>query len=360
MARNLVGLLIVIPIMVAGCASSPPDPKIPATFSVDVGYEDLGKGVEAEAFFPPSLSLNVGDTVVFTSRSREPHTVTFNAPSPVPDLLLPQPDGSVQTNPIVILPSPSSGTVDLGAGVDRTAALEGTTLISSGIMRAPGDRFTVHAAVPGTWQVVCLLHSSTMKGTLIVNPRGTARPLAEADYRMAAAAQLKAAQERAAALAAAVHVPDPATAAGHKTWTVYAGAGSAEDGIQVMKFFGGESLSIKVGDSVTFDMTKNEKGTLHTVTFLSGAAAPDLLILPPGPGGQPALLVNPKVLQPAPPASPAPAAYDGSAFASSGLMITGLSAPQSWTVTFTKPGSFAYRCLVHAGKGMKGTIVVQP
>ena len=175
--------------------------------------------------------------------------------------------------------------------------------------------------------------------------------MADADYHVTAEYRVKDLQSRAADLLAGIRPPDAAaTPDGHKLWTVYAGAGSAEDGIDVMRFIGDEKLSIKAGDSVAFDMSKGSRGTFHTVTFLSGAPAPDVLL----PGGQSGYPVNPKVLLPTPSAP-----YDGSLYASSGLMVSGGSTPQRWTVTFTRPGSWAYQCLLHAGEGMKGTIVVQ-
>ena len=32
---------------------------------------------------------------------------------------------------------------------------------------------------------------------------------------------------------------------------------------------------------------------------------------------------------------------------------------QSYALTFTKPGTYTYWCLVHVAQGMKGTIVVR-
>jgi plastocyanin len=33
--------------------------------------------------------------------------------------------------------------------------------------------------------------------------------------------------------------------------------------------------------------------------------------------------------------------------------------PKTYTVTFTKPGTYTYWCPVHVAQGMKGTVVVQ-
>ena len=53
-------------------------------FHVDLGYEEISTGAEFEAFLPDKLTVDAGDTIVFTLRSHEFHTVTFQAAKPVP------------------------------------------------------------------------------------------------------------------------------------------------------------------------------------------------------------------------------------------------------------------------------------
>jgi plastocyanin len=118
---------------------------------------------------------------------------------------------------------------------------------------------------------------------------------------------------------------------------------------------GGEELSIKAGDSVTFEMEKNNKGAPHTITFLSGTEDPDLIGPQPQAGGPPKLLLNSRVLMPAP-LPPGP--FDGTGYYNSGLLVTQGPTPQTFTVTFTKAGTFKYQCTFHDDEGMKGTIIV--
>lgn len=118
---------------------------------------------------------------------------------------------------------------------------------------------------------------------------------------------------------------------------------------------GGEELSIKAGDSVTFEMEKNNKGAPHTITFLSGTEDPDLIVPQPQAGGPPKLLLNSRVLMPAP-LPPGP--FDGTGYYNSGLLVTQGPTPQTFTVTFTKAGTFKYQCTFHDDEGMKGTIIV--
>jgi len=71
--------------------------------------------------------------------------------------------------------------------------------------------------------------------------------------------------------------------------------------------------------------------------------------------------LNPKVQLPA--GGPT---YDGTAFTSSGFVESDLPGPKEFTLSFPKPGTYPYVCLLHAANapggaivGMKGTVVVQ-
>ena len=343
----------------AGCATvGPSGPSGPVSFHVDVGYEDLAQALEAEAFFPKTLTVDVGDSVVFTMRSHEFHTITFNAPQPAPDPMMPQPDQSVAANPVVFFSSPPSMPGDPKAPVALNASFDGTGYVNSGALQKIGDSFTVTFTAPGTYEALCLLHPQAMKATIIVQAAGTARPMTDSDYRTASAVQVKDIQAKAAEVLAGVTVPAPVTNAdGSRSYTVYAGVGSTADGIDYMRFVGGEQLSIKVGDSVTFDVKKNTLGAPHTITWLASTDDPDLIIPQPQAGGPPKLLINPRVLMPAP-LPPGP--YDGNGYYNSGLLLAGVPmTPQAFTVIYTKPGTFKYQCIFHDDDGMKGTIVVQ-
>jgi len=350
--------LAALTLAVAGCATTPSSGAAGAvTFHVDVGFEDTAQAMEAEAFFPNNLTVNVGDSVVFTMRSHEPHTITFNAPKPIPEPFLPQPDRSLFANPAIFFPSPLSNPGDPKAPVALKVSFDGKAFVSSGFLQKVGDGMTVTFTVPGTYQVLCELHSESMKATITVNAAGSVRPMTDADYAVAAAAQEKDAQAKASALLAGVTIPAPvANADGSTAYTVYAGVGSTSDGVDYMRYVGGEELSIKVGDSVTFAMGKNGPGVPHTITFLSGTADPDFVLPQPQFLAPPKLLVNPKVLMPAP-LPPAP--YDGTGYYNSGLLLAGGPTPQAFTVTYTKAGTFRYQCIIHDEDGMKGTIVVQ-
>lgn len=94
-------------------------------------------------------------------------------------------------------------------------------------------------------------------------------------------------------------------------------------------------LKIQAGDSVKW--TQNDFHEAHTVTILapgqSVAQAEKFIALPKGSN-----VIN------------------GPGFSNSGLLWKGMS----YQLTFNKPGTYHYLCLLHYNLGMIGTIVVQP
>jgi plastocyanin len=123
----------------------------------------------------------------------------------------------------------------------------------------------------------------------------------------------------------------PPKITGPLNWAVQAGGSDQNEALQSLQFYPA-TITIDAGDSITW---KYPAGEPHTVTFLGPQAAP-----PP----------------PTDPSAPAPAGgntYDGSTYTSSGFMLLG----QSYTLTFTKPGTYTYYCLIHGE--MVGKVVVQ-
>jgi hypothetical protein len=79
--------------------------------------------------------------------------------------------------------------------------------------------------------------------------------------------------------------------------------------------------------------------------------AQELVIPEPQAGGPPNLVINPAVLFPSGPAS---SNFDGSAYANSGFFGVGpeSTAGPSYALTFSKPGSYLFICVLHADQGM--------
>jgi plastocyanin len=100
-----------------------------------------------------------------------------------------------------------------------------------------------------------------------------------------------------------------------------------------------------------------DPATPHTVTFLGGEPAPDVVIPHPEADGPPRLELNPVVVKPA----GDPTSFAGGAlhsgFLDAAQLPPGSPAP-TFTVRFDQPGRYEYVCMLH--EGMTGTIVVEP
>ena len=102
----------------------------------------------------------------------------------------------------------------------------------------------------------------------------------------------------------------------------------------VNRFIPGDVV-VKVGDSVTFDMARNVFPVPHTITF---GPPPSNPFAPTGD----------------------PTNYQGGALSSGVILGPGFGPPpNTFTVKFTKAGTYSYVCLLHAGMGMVGQVVVQ-
>ena len=98
----------------------------PQTYTVMVGAEKVSRGISLMAYFPATLRIHIGDTVVWKQNSFEIHTVTFLAGTKTPELVVNAPSGQpspVMLNPEVAFPHPQTG-----------AAYDGSTPANSGIM----------------------------------------------------------------------------------------------------------------------------------------------------------------------------------------------------------------------------------
>lgn len=111
-----------------------------------------------------------------------------------------------------------------------------------------------------------------------------------------------------------------------------AGGSSQSEALQALQFYPA-SITIDAGDSVTWQYPAGEP---HTVTFAPvGAPFPTMDPFSPPSGGS---------------------SYDGSALVNSGPLFGG----QSFSLTFTKAGTYTYHCLFHDDtENMIGTVVVQ-
>jgi plastocyanin len=141
---------------------------------------------------------------------------------------------------------------------------------------------------------------------------------------------------------------------GSRVWRVQVAGDNDAELLEFMTFFPQE-LTINAGDTIFFDFQGHHAP--HTVTFLSGEEAPKLIV-PAAEGGTPAAGEPPEIMfNPAAAFPSGGNTYDGSGVLNSGLNVL-FPPDQTFTVTFTAPGSFDYLCLVHPLM-MKGTVTVQ-
>lgn len=152
-------------------------------------------------------------------------------------------------------------------------------------------------------------------------------------------------QTRAAAGGSSVHAAVP------PELTVLIGLGQFEVSQGSQLSYAPKYLDVTVGDTVAW--REIDQLEPHTVSFgpmalLKDLSRKDQFIPIPQKAGPPVLQLNPKVAFPTPGTT-----YDGTGFASSGILALG----KTWTLTFTTPGTYQYICLIH-GVAMNGYVVV--
>lgn len=331
----------------------------PHTWHVQVGAQSSNEAVQTMGYYPSHLWVDQGDTVVWTAKAAEIHTVTFLSTAS---------------------PCPSDALCDLPAGFDPGDMLQstpqggstydGTSYYNSGIMSsATGDTgplppfvtvqktysLTLSSTLaPGTYTYYCLVHGMAMKSQLIVQAAGTPYPFTQSQYnRMSSQRAHADVRDGFRVWRAARHQADALTRQHGPTVLV----GAMDDRAMVMRFIGPKQ-HVRVGDTVRFVATS--MGEPHTVTFgsdVTGCGTPPC---------NPEMPWNVSLDA----SGNETASYPGlnGGFTGSptdlntGLMfglppaVTHL--PSMLTVTFTHAGSYPYVCALHDYMGMMGKVVV--
>lgn len=307
-ALLLSAALLGITALAAGAASNLP---------VHAGAGSADQAVQAVQYYPGTITVDVGDTVSWSIGAGLVHTVSFGTP--------PGPFGSDQNN------APAGG-----------SSYDGTGWVSSGIF-APGKPYSLTFTKAGTFNYACAIHPS-MHGTVVVQPAGSPYPANQASYKPATDPALTATIQAGQAAIAAQKVTTKAN--GNGTTTSMLSAGFGDGKTYVVERFGAGEVTIHAGDTVVW--TQNDPNEIHTVSFLDqGQDVPFTL-----PNGQ----TNPKAAAPA-----GGKVYSGNGYFNSGILTpanTPAPGPHSYALTFAKPGTYAYECLIHDDLGMKGTIKV--
>jgi plastocyanin len=320
----------------------------PRTFTVLVGAERRSQGVDIEAYFPDTLHIHIGDTVVWRQNANEIHTVTFLAGAQMPQLIVQAPKGLTSTlmyNPKVAFPT-----------VPAKNQYDGSSYASSGIMgrgRGQPRTFRLTFTEAGTYTYLCLVHGQAMSGKIIVEDPSVhiASPatVAREAIRLIATDML---QVPAALKAARLEVP-ASTRNTDGTVTHHVLVGFKSDLIDLMRFFP-QRLVVRQGDTVDWTLSKEDMAP-HTVTILNGARAPALTVPVTQTNAPPLLLLNPTVLFPQDAGQP----LTRRGIVNSGLMNPG---PQGATNFMLKIGDIRgierYMSALQNTSGMTGWLTV--
>lgn len=305
------------------------------TWKVAIGGETPDHRIQAQLFAPTTITINAGDTVTWTMAAAFDHTVTFVSGTRPPDLFIPENNRKMLFNPRVALPQGLNTYTGKGEA-------------NSGALMGKDKSYSLTFTKPGAYTYLCVLHPG-MTGTVVVQPAGSPLPMNQAAYDKKGAQQVAAALERGQALLASAKVTKSKGARG----TVYTSPmmGSLPSHASVIAFTP-EAINIKAGDTVRWVM--KDPIELHTVTFSGTEPTPEFIVPEPQPKGPPKLYFNSKGVYPA--GGPA---HKGNGLYNSGFMNLQSPGPKTYALTFTKPGTYTYWCIVHVPQGMKGVINVQ-
>ncbi len=317
----------------------------PQTYNVVVdGNSTLGaENLVYGAFFPKTVSVRPGDTLVFENRSsNDIHTVTFGVKgdrtdSPALVTKAGQPNATVfgpcfTTQPagpdLLSCPSAPAKSAAAPEFTGQGFWNSGQILFPAAPPEAGPKTATVKLAAtiaPGSYTITCLLHPF-MQSTL--NVVGTdAERLSPAQVSAAADKELGDAKTQAAGIAVPAAVPTANGATVTASWG---------DKVVAVNRFTPETVSIKVGQTVSW--TDGSPYMPHTISFNPPFKSPD----------------EPNAFLPT-------GAKSGSRFAG-GVAHSGVLGPKpffpvnGFSLTFTKAGTYPYLCLLHPG--MAGTVQV--
>lgn len=300
---------------------------------VQVGGVDETGAINAQGYFPSSVLINAGDSVLWQwAPAPVPHTVTFLGGQPPLTDIVPGPEfGEAALGPANFPAGPG--------GPDATYPV--SEVVSSGPQQVGSDEpfsFQLTFTEPGVYEYVCLFHPG-MRGEVQVLPAGAPLPespeQAQARGRSTFTARLGTLQAM---------LPSVRPASADDLHTVDAGLASGF-GVSALQFLPGD-LTVRRGERVAWTIA--DPFEIHTITFTSGQEAPPFIEVRPQAEGSPLLVIPAEVASPRGGSS-----YDGAEYANSGILTPG----NSYILTIdAPPGVYDYLCVVHPQ--MRGRVVV--
>ncbi len=307
------------------------------TWTVIAGGFSRNGPVFANAYFPRSITIAVGDTIRW--RFEEFHNVTFLSGTPYPQIEVEQ-GGKSLFNPQVFFPAG-------GKTYDGTGFHNSGTPIT---VPPPQLNYALTFTKAGTFRYVCTIHGPAMGGSVVVKP----------GYSVSSPS---------AVLAQARRDQARVLSGGAKVWS--AKGGLTQGNTVVVPMVGDikgrysiygytrRPLTIKRGTTVTWVM--RDPFEIHTVSFQPGGQTPkpgSEVVFEKQQQGPPKVTWNPPVVQ-----RTESKTYDGMGYANSGILFTkGFGpppAPDSFSLTFTKAGRYTYFCWIHTFERMQGVVIVK-
>jgi plastocyanin len=394
-------VLLVVVLLAAGSAIAKSGRTTGAqTFRVNVDQTSPKANVDFLAYFPHTITVHPGDSVVFDwAGNGEPHTVTLgsladsavaafnrlspaqqhaNTPPPgfaaldaqVPNLFPQGPGDATQSvsNPCFQRVGPV-GTAVCPNSQHEQPAFDGQFAYYNSGWLDSGQKWTMHLSSgtsPGTYRFMCALHREGMQGKINVVPASKTIMSPSAQFALGQkqfARDLKPLLFPTAALRQGKPPVPNLTLPGQNP--VLAGSGSPTSNGAVDEF-GKSTVHIPVGGTVTWWVIGP-----HSITFNSNHTNDDVRM--EAPDGT--VHINPAAIGPAnapgepPPAKGGPTkgihfkevaktSWNGQGFLNTGVFQNSFGPPviEGYTIKFTKAGTYHYICTVH--DHMKGTVVV--
>src|SRR5215470_16884877 len=159
----------------------------PKTWHVLVGGHTEGQAIQAEGYYPHVITIDAGDTVVWTLNTGEIHAVAFTGTCT--DINSCFPPCYFTVNPDI---SPcGSPTYDGVSGWDSSGRMVPGGYNWDNSVPRGGTTFSLTFTKPGT-DVYFDLSYAGMRGVVVVNPAGTPYPFTQAQYSAQAREQLAA------------------------------------------------------------------------------------------------------------------------------------------------------------------------
>jgi plastocyanin len=311
-------------------------------------------GSDVNDFFPHGTTIHVGDKVRFVPTGF--HTVDFPAKGGGAESFV-APQGPISgSNDAAGQPFWFNGRPNLGfnpvlitnQGYGKKFTYNGKKAVLSGLPIAPKNKpMVVKFAKAGNFTYFCNLHPG-MKGVVHVRPASKKVPTAATDKKVLGR-QISRDLKIAKGLANTI-VPAK---------TVFVGS-AGPHGVEFFGMFPLKGLTVHVGDSVLFQMTKGSFED-HTATFGPGSPSDPNTYLGQIAATLQAPTFDPRLVYPSDnTAVNYTSATHGNGFWNTGVMdrSSATPLPARNSVTFTQPGKFKFYCMIHPF--MVGTVNVVP